>query len=164
MQSEDVYLNALGVADTTEREGDTLTLTGLDAELVFELVTPPPVAELTDTAWQLESLFEESGSEASSSSAAAPAELILRNDGTLSGTTGCQELEGEWSQRADEIVFSVLSSTGRCGPNTGPELRRQDMHVSAVLGEGFIFDLEGQTLTVFSMGGRGLQYTAKLGG
>jgi heat shock protein HslJ len=163
MHSEETYLNTLLVADTIEREGDTLTLTGPDAELVFELVTPPPVAELTDTVWQLESLLEGSGNEASGSSTAAPAELILRSDGTLSATTGCQELEGEWSQRADEIVLPLLSSRNRCGPDISPELRQQDIHVSGVLGDGFTFDLEGQTLTVFSVGGRGLQYTAKSG-
>ena len=164
MRSETAYLNALAVADAIEREGNTLTLTGPDAQLLFELETPPPAAELTDTVWQLESLLEGSGNEASGSSAAAQAELILRSDGTLSGTTGCQELEGEWAQRADEIVFSSLSSRGRCGPEVAPELRQQDIHVSGVLGDGFTFDLEGQTLTVFSMGGRGLQYTAKLDG
>jgi heat shock protein HslJ len=163
MDSEETYLNTLLVADTIEREDDTLILTGPDAELVFELVTPPPVAELTDTVWRLESLLEGSGDEASGSSAAAPAELILRSDGTLSATTGCQELEGEWSQRADEIVLPVLSSKNRCGPDVGPELRQQDIHVSAVLGDGFTFNLEGQTLTVFSMGDLGLQYTAKPG-
>ena len=163
MEAEASYLAALGDVDTASRDGDTLTLTGPDAELLFELVTPPPVAELTDTAWQLESLFVERGSDASGSSAAAPAELLLKSDGTLSATTGCQDLEGEWSQRADEIVLPSLSSRNRCGPDASPELRQQDSHVSDVLGDGFTFDLEGQTLTVFSMGGRGLQYTAKPG-
>ena len=161
MNSEEAYLNSLLVADTIGREGDTLTLTGPDAELVFELVTLPPVAELTDTVWKLESLLEGSGNEASGSSTAAPAELILKGDGTLSATTGCQELKGEWSQRADEITLPVLSSRNRCGTDVSPELRQQDIHVSGVLGDGFTFDLEGQTLTVFSMGGLGLQYTAK---
>ena len=163
LRSEDTYLNALVVTETIEREGRTLTLTGPDAELLFELVTPPPLAELTDTTWRLESLLEGSGNEASGSSAAAPAELILRRDGTLSATTGCQELEGEWSQRANEMVLPVLSSKGRCGSDVSPELQQQDIHVSGVLGDGFTFDLEGQSLTVFSMGGLGLQYTAKPG-
>ena len=163
MRSEEAYLDALTVADTIEREGDTLTLTGPDAQLLFELETPPPVAELTDTRWRLESLLEGSGNEASGSSVAAPAELILRSDGTLSGTTGCQDLEGEWVQRADEIVFSVLSSRGRCGADADPQLHQQDIHVSRVLGDGFTFDLEGRTLTVFSMGGLGLQYATKPG-
>jgi heat shock protein HslJ len=164
MRSETAYLNALAVADTIEREGNTLVLTGPDSQLLFELETPPPVAELTDTTWQLESLLEGSGNEASGSSAAASAELVLRSDGTLSGTTGCQDLEGEWVQRADEIVFSVLSSKGRCGADASPELKQQDIHVAGVLGDGFTYDLEGQTLTVFGMGGLGLQYTGKPGG
>jgi heat shock protein HslJ len=161
MDSEATYLNALVVSDTIERDGNTLTLTGPDAELHFELVTPPPVAELTDTVWQLESLLEGSGNEASGMSTAAPAKLILRSDGTMTGTTGCQELEGEWSQSADEIMLPLLSSRGRCGPDVSPDLQQQDTHVSGVLGDGFTFDLEGQTLTVFSMGDLGLQYTAK---
>lgn len=163
MEAEASYLAALGDVDTASRDGDTLTLTGPDTELLFEFQPPVPVAELTDTDWHLESLLEGTGNEASGWSAAAPAELLLRSDGTLSVTTGCQELEGEWSQRADEIMLPLLSSKNRCGPNASPELREQDIHVSGVIGDGFTFDLEGQTLTVFSMGGRGLQYSAKPG-
>ena len=159
MEAEASYLAALGDVDSASRDGDTLTLTGPDTELLFEFQPPAPVAQLTDTDWHLESLLEGTGNEASGMSA-SPAQLMLKSDGTLSGSTGCRSFEGEWVRRGDEILFTRLASEGQCPP----ELQQQDGHVLGVLGDGFTADVEAQSLTVFSRAELGLQYSAKPGG
>jgi heat shock protein HslJ len=154
--SEAAYVDALTDIDTIARDADTLTLTGPATELDFELVPPPPVAQLTDTVWHLESLIEGTGPDGTVSSA-APARLVLRRDGTVSGSTGCRSLEGEWIERGDEILFTRLAAEGQCSA----DLQEQDGHVVGALGDGFTTDIEGRTLTVFSKGELGLQYKAE---
>jgi heat shock protein HslJ len=155
MDSEATYIDALWAADAIAREEDRLVLKGPDTELRFELLPPAPTAELIDTVWRLESLIEGTGPAGLVSSARA-ARLILRSDGTLSGSTGCRDMEGKWTERGDEILFTDLAAEGRCSA----ELRRQDGHVLNVLGDGFTAEIEGETLTVLSKGGQGLQYRA----
>lgn len=156
MDSEAAYMEALAVVDTIAREGDSLTLTGPDAELHFEGLSPPPVAQLTDTIWRLDSLIEGTGPEGTAVSA-APARLILRGDGELSGSTGCREFEGEWLQRGDEILFTRLTTEGDCPP----DLQEQDDYILGVLGDGFTAEIEEQSLVVFGKAELGLQYTVK---
>lgn len=155
MDSEELYLDALAAVDTIARDQDTLILSGPDTELRFELLPPPPIAQLTDTPWQLESLIEGAGREGTAKSA-APARLILRSDGKLSGSTGCRDLEGEWIQRGDEILFTKLAAEGHCPA----ELQDQDGHVVEVLGDGFTAEIEAQILTLVSKGELALRYTA----
>lgn len=156
MDSEAAYIDALAAVDTIAREGRTLTLTGPGTELRYEALSPPPIAQLSDTTWRLESLIEGIGPEGTAVSA-APARLTLRSDGELSGSTGCREFEGEWLQQGDEILFTRLITEGVCPP----ELRQQDNHVLGVLGDGFTAEVEEQSLTVFGKTELGLQYVAE---
>lgn len=156
METETAYLAALGAADGISRRDATLLLTGEGTELRFELMPPVPTADLIDTRWQLESLIH-GPAEDSVVSSAAPADLLLKADGTLTGSTGCRELHGEWIERGDEILFSTFGADGKC-----PEaLREQDGHVVEVLGDGFTAEVEGDRLTVFSRGGSGLSYRSE---
>jgi heat shock protein HslJ len=155
MEAEAAYMAALGAAQTIAREGDTLVLAGDATELRFELVPPVPTADLIDTRWELESLIS-GGSGDSAVSSAAPAELLLDSDGTVSGSTGCRELDGEWIEDGDEILFTTFGADGTCPE----ELQDQDDHVVGVLGDGFTVEIDGDQLTVSSSGGLGLVYRA----
>ncbi len=155
MESESSYLAGLRAADAITREGDTLILRGTETELHFELMPPIPTAELIDIRWELESLIYGSSKDSVASSA-APAHLVLQSDGTLTGSTGCRELHGEWIERGDEIAFTTFGADGECSE----ELREQDGHVVGVLGDGFTVDIDGDQLKVFSRGGLGLVYRA----
>jgi heat shock protein HslJ len=156
MDSEAAYLDALTRVNTIARDGETLTLAGPETELRFEFLPPPPTAHLTDTRWRLESLIEGTGPEGIVTSA-APAQLVLRNNGALSGSTGCRDFDGEWIERSDEILFTQLAASGSCRA----DLQEQDGHVLGVLGDGFTAHIEGQTLTILSRGDLGLQYRAE---
>lgn len=155
MESESAYTEALTTATTIERAGDELVLSGPDSELRFELLAPVPTADLVDTEWHLESMISGSGPEGTASSA-APATLLLKGDGSFSGTTGCRDIEGEWVERGDEILFTAMSADGHC-PN---DLQAQDGHVLQALGDGFTAEIEGRSLTVLNAGDVGLVYRA----
>jgi heat shock protein HslJ len=155
MESETAYIAALHAVDSIARDGDRLTLTGKDAELRFAIVPPAPTAELIDTTWNLESLIYGTGGDGIASSA-EPATLLLKSDGTLTGTTGCRDLSGEWQEDGDEIAFTTFGAEGNCPK----ELRDQDGHVVQVLGDGFVPTIENDRLTVISQGDLGLQYRA----
>nr|MBA2599931.1 META domain-containing protein [Actinomycetota bacterium] len=156
MDSEAAYVDALAAVDTIAWEGNSLTLTGPDAELHFEGLSPPPIAQLTDTIWRLDSLIEGTGPEGTAVSA-APARLILRGDGELSGSTGCREFEGEWLRRGDEILFTRFTTEGDCPP----DLEEQDNYIVGVLGDGFTAEIEEQSLMVFGKAELGLHYVAE---
>jgi heat shock protein HslJ len=82
---------------------------------------------------------------------------VLTSDGTLSGSTGCRELEGEWTERGDELLFTRLAAEGHCSE----DLKEQDSHVLSVLGDGFTARIDGQTLMLLSKGELGLGYRAE---
>lgn len=82
------------------------------------------------------------------------ATLEFRADGTLSGSTGCRKLTGTYVVKGDEILATELAAEGRCPK----DLADQDAHVVTVLGDGFTVAIEGDQLTLMSMGNLGLVY------
>lgn len=154
MDSEFAYLQALSAVTTWERTADRLTLSGGDVELVFAPIPEVPTADLVGTTWQLETLIE--GDAASTPVAGTEGFLLLEDDGTLTGSTGCRELSGTWVDTGGEILFDTFSAEGE----PGDECREQDSLVVTVLGDGFRPVIEGDRLTVTSMGGIGLVFVA----
>lgn len=143
-EAEERYLDAIGAADTIAVDGKTLTLTGPDTELVFSLVPPIDTAPLTGTTWILESLVE--GETVSSTVAGArPARLLLSEDQTLEGTTGCRSFSGGWSTSGDLVTVTQLVFRGTCDRAVA-----QDTHVTAVIGTGFRAEVEGGKLHLTS--------------
>ncbi|HEV2755622.1 MAG TPA: META domain-containing protein [Actinomycetota bacterium] len=158
-ETEARYHSALMAVDAIERSGDTLVLSGTDAELVYGFVPPPPTAKLTDVRWNLESIIHGRGPDATATSA-RPAHLYFDSDGTFEGSTGCRGLKGEWIEEADRVTFTRLSADdGTCSD----EMAEQNDAVIG-LGDGFTFDIEGDTLTVYGrFSETGLQYRAAQG-
>lgn len=154
-ESESAYMTALMAARDIERNGDALTLTGSATELRFELTPPVPTADLVGTRWELESLIYGSGDDGAASSA-QPAYLLLHDDGTLEGTTGCRALSGKWRETGDVILFTTFGAEGNCPE----ELREQDGHVVGALGDGFRPEIEGDRLTIVGRFQQGLEYRA----
>ena len=154
LESEDMYMAALGAADRIARVEDTLILSGNATKLRFDLSPPIPIAEVTDIRWHLVSLVTETDDRVESR--AAPAELTIDSDGTLMGSTGCRDLHGEWIEDGDEILFAKFGADGTCLA----ELQEQDGHVVGVLGDGFTVLITGDQMELSSPGGFGLVYRA----
>lgn len=153
VEPENRYLEALEAVETSAVTGKTLTLTGPDAELVFRRVPPVDPEPLTGTEWMLESLVEGPALEATVSSA-KPATLLLNEDKSFEGTTGCRPFTGTWEVSGDVVDVTQLLLEGGC---TGA--LRQDTHVATVLGGAFRVEIEGDELTLTAeAGGLALVY------
>jgi len=150
MESEAAYIAALGDVERFERAADVLTLSGELVELTYELVPPMPDADLAGTAWRLDALVE---GDAVSSTMGEPAGLELRDDGTLSGHTGCRTFDGRYELTDGEVrVTDLVNDDRACA-----DLARQDEHVLSVIGDGFSYAIDGHRLTL-SDGDLGLVY------
>lgn len=157
MEAERLYLDALTGVTAFERTGERLTLTGPDVELVYERLEPPPTAEMTGTRWELESLVHGSGADGTVSSVRG-GYLLLEENGTFTGSTGCRELSGEWTRSGDTIHATSMQADGDCTA----DLEEQDRHVIEVLGDGFRAEVDGQQLALTNPNGEaGLIYRAE---
>ncbi len=160
MEFEQQFLQALQAVDSYELAG-TLTLgqAGAGTSLIFEPLPPVPTADIIGTTWVLDTVIE--GDAATNVPGTENATLTLKADGTLVGSTGCRQLEGEWVIAGAEIVFTTFAAiddpaAGQCAPDA----ERLDGFIVTVLGDGFTADVDGQRLTVMSRGNEGLSYTA----
>lgn len=156
MELEAAYVAALPRVTTARWDDRALTLSGEGVELVFASLQVPGDSALVGTVWRLDSLVD-GGTASSTVVGAEAATLELRDDGTLTGGTGCRALAGRYERRADEVLLTDLTADGECPA----ELAAQDEHVVEVLGDGFTATVEGRDLVVSSSaGGRGLVYVA----
>jgi heat shock protein HslJ len=156
MGAEAAFLAAMPRVRAVARDADRLTLSGAGVELVFDRLAPPPVAELVETEWVLESLVD---GDAVSSVAGDRATLRFDAGGTVSGGTGCRTFSGKWIEANGGIT---LPEWGMDQTECEATLQAQDSHVVGVL-EGFRVTIDGQTLTLTGDGGEGLIYRATPG-
>lgn len=154
MDAEAAFLAALLEVTTFDRNGDRLTLSGSGIELSLEPVVPVPTASLIGTTWVLDTLIEGA---TVSTAAGDPAILLLAEDGTLSASTGCRTLVGTWLERGGVVIVPTLSAEGECPA----DLWEQDSQVVSVVGDEFRAAVDGDRLTLTSMGGDGLGYLAE---
>jgi heat shock protein HslJ len=150
MESESAYLAAIAEVDRFERRGNALTLSGEAVELTYAFVPPTADASLTGPAWLLDGLIE---GDAVSSTMGDPATLELRDDGTLTGGTGCRTFDGRYTASDDGVSVSDLVNTDQACPG----LERQDEHVLEVIADGFSYEISGDRLTLTD-GDLGLVY------
>lgn len=151
MESEQAYLAALQLVGRASREGDTLVMSGSDAELVFTAVPPVSEQALIGTVWMLESLID---GDAAIQAVGDDSGLVFRADGTLAAGTGCRTLTGTYVAVGDEIETPELSAEGDCTR----ELEGQDSHVVSVFEGGFTVEIDGDRLTLTAAGNEGLVY------
>jgi heat shock protein HslJ len=143
MEAEGRYIAALAEVSAWDRSGDVLTLRGENVELTYALVPPVGDASLVDTLWALDGLLD--GETASSTVAGAErATLQLRDDGTLSGTTGCRAFDGRYEVEGTTVAVTDLVTDDRACP----DVMAQDEHVLAVLRDGWSYEIAGNRLTL----------------
>lgn len=151
--SEQTYIAALQQVDGWTVENGLLILSGPPEPLVFERAPALPTEALVGTEWVLESVVD---GDTVSTPVGDPASLLLLDDGTIVGSTGCRTLTGTWVEADAQIFFPTFSTDGECPT----DLAAQDSIVVTVLGDGFRAAIDGDVLTLSSMGGLGLVYRA----
>ena len=153
MESEQRFLEALARVETISLTEERLTLSSENIELTFAKLPPVPTAELTGTVWVLDGLVT---GDSVSSVSGERATLELFSDGSMLGSTGCRTLNGRYVISGAQVVLNELAAEGDCLA----ELQEQDNLVVSVLGDGFGVVIEGDTLTITSIGDEGLIYKA----
>lgn len=159
MEVEEAFMTALDRVNSVSRSGPLLVFTGPGVDLEFKLLAPAPMADLVGVTWMLSEIVHGDTVTSAAEGADGPGEkamLVLHQDGTLAGHTGCRRLSGQFVVSGDEIVFTSFITDGECIP----ELWWQDNQVVSVLGDGFTAEIVGRRLTVTSTGGEGLVFRA----
>lgn len=154
MAAETTFLTVLQMVTHFEFAEGGLVLSSPEGDLVFKAVAPVRIADLVDTIWVMETLIK---GETASSVAGDRATLLLSADGALAGSTGCRMLTGRWLESGGVVIVPELSADGDCSD----ELSNQDSLVVTVVGDEFRVAIDGETLTITSMGGDGLVYRAE---
>jgi heat shock protein HslJ len=152
MALEAAYLDGLSRVDTARRDGGQLRLTGPATELDFTLLEPTPDAEPVGTQWRLESLITGDAV----SSVFGEATLLLREDGTVSGSTGCRSFGGSYTLEGDTLVIADLVADMRA---CDEESAGQDGQVLGLLEGPLRVTVSGDRLTLMG-GANGLDYRA----
>ena len=151
MNAEQAFLAALLEVSTWSIVDGALTLEGAEEPLVFIAAPQLPTDALVGTTWVLETILD---GDSATTPVGDPATLFLDTDGTVTGSTGCRDLVGTWTASDAQVFFPDFAAEGECSP----EVAVQDGIVVTVLGDGFRPTIEGDLLTVTSMGDEGLVY------
>ncbi len=152
--SEQAFVDAIFAVTAWSIDGGQLVLSGPAVTLVFDPVAPIATSDLVGTEWVLQSLID---GDAATSVAGDEATLLLSEDGTVAGSTGCRTLSGTWVVRSGEVFFPEFSADGACPP----DLAGQDGFIVGVLGDGFRPDISGNRLEVTDASGQGLIYVER---
>lgn len=128
------------------RDDDAVSLWGEGIELHWEERKPLDLASVVDVPWSVQTLSVEGGA---SEPVLDGTIWTLGSDGTLTGTSDCFVLTGEWEPAATEVVVGRFSIEGTCGKPGDPEVA---YGVNA-FGLQFSASVEGGVLTTQSSGG-----------
>ncbi|MDP3983996.1 MAG: META domain-containing protein [Acidimicrobiia bacterium] len=152
MTAESLFLSGLMAVDSYEMTGSELSLSGPEVDLTFAPIPPITTAPLYDQRWVLEGLIE--GDVVSS--VQGEGFLLLAENGTLTGSTGCRSLNGDFIISADELIATNLEADGNCPAG----MAQQDSHVISVIEGGFTPAVEEDRLTLSTPEGIGLMLRA----
>lgn len=148
MEQESAFLQLLNEGGLLARSGDELTLTNASGTLKFERVLPPPPAALEGTLWRLEAF----GTAEAVSSLLANTEIIaLFENGKVTGYSGCNWYDAEYSVEGATIQFGFTKQTVRACLQDG--VMEQEQGFAEALRAVTSFVIEADTLTFTHPGG-----------
>ena len=155
MRAEALFSEGIMRVDTITLNGG-LTLSGDDVEMVFEALDPVPDRGLTGITWVLDGLIQ--GDAVSTPVADTHGFIELSEDGSLRGDSGCRPFSGEYVIDGADVVATELAADGHeCEPGVAD----QDNLFFNVIGDGFRVEIEGNRLTMWSVGDEGLTFLAE---
>lgn len=136
-EREELFLQGLRLTDTVElAESGEMFFTGEDNRLRFTPLPALDPADLTGS-WRITAV----GRPGQETPAEGEAFVVFADDDTMTGITGCRDLNGEFVLRGDEVLMTELSANGECGAG----LSDQDGLIVEVLGDGFTVDFTGES-------------------
>lgn len=149
MSQEGIVHQVITGTGSYKIEGDTLTLSNNGMVLVFRrgasgAEEPSGSASLIG-AWKLSPYG--SADVLSSALADVEAGLMLDEDGTLTGTSGCNEFGGGFTVEGDQITFKEIVSTLKL---CDTPLMGQEEAMQQALTETANYQIDGDTLTIMN--------------
>jgi heat shock protein HslJ len=147
MALESAYLTALGAVSAFTVDG-SLQLSGDGVSLTYtRTVSPAPLA-LIGTAWSLSTIG--SGDAVSSTITGTSASLTLTEDGSASGSAGCNTFHGAYTVDGDQLSFGPLATTRMMCPDN---VMAQETAGLEGLGATASFTIDGDQLSLLDEGG-----------
>ena len=137
-------------------DGDTLTLTGTDATLIFlnaDVVVPD--AALVGSLWTVDTYID--GQSSTTFNLAKPATLLLKQDGTINAFTGCNDGGGNYKHTDSEITFSDVYYT-RMACADADVAKAESFMIGVVASGTSTYAIDGKRLTI-TLGDQGISGT-----
>jgi heat shock protein HslJ len=144
------YLTALGRM-TTFSVGDRLTLRGGGADLTYTKGPAGGAVPLVGTQWTLGAIV--SGSTITAPVQDHPATLLLAEDGTASGTTGCNDFNGTYTREGESLTFGPLATTRKFCEG---DVNTQEQAFLQAMGQVAGFTIDGPQLRLTDSNGSDL--------
>jgi heat shock protein HslJ len=156
-QAQDEWLMQFLEAKPAWRlSGDELVLTAGDTELrLVDRSVAVPDRSVAGTVWKVDGL--QTGDTTSSVPAGVQAQLTFTADGAVTGSTGCNSLQGRASIAGDRITVTGVATTKKRCETAANEV---EVAVLRVLGQPMSYDVDGNRLTLTAPDGWGLQLAA----
>jgi len=151
MDLEQAFLAALARVDGAAGDGTTLLLTGDGVEMRFAPQPEPAPSALIGTTWTLDTIAE--GDMASTP--AAPATLLFSEDGSVSGSTGCNSLSASYDP---DTGFGPIATTKMACKG---DVMAQETLVLRILGGSPTLTIDGDLLTIDDLAGNAMVYRAE---
>jgi heat shock protein HslJ len=160
MEQEGEYISALESADSYHVVGDRLEISNDNDEiiLVFEAAES---TTLINTPWKL-NLLDDGEGKVISTIAGTEVTLVLADDGTLSGSSGCNTYNGAYEINGEQIAIGPIASTMMsCSePNM---IMEQEFAYLQMLETVTLYQIKGNGLELVNDAkGSRLSYTARL--
>jgi heat shock protein HslJ len=142
MEAERAFTEALAIVSEATLEDGELVLAG-EPDTLLRFVHLADV-EGSDVAgrWSIVALGEDGSSEPASGDPF----VEFGEAGAMAGSTGCRDLSGRYVVEGGEILMTEMRADGECDE----ALASQDGHVVEVLGDGFVPERTGDSLTLVS--------------
>jgi heat shock protein HslJ len=155
---EQAYMAALGKVTTFAVDG-TLKLTGSGKALTYDTAPPVESLPLVGTKWNLASIV--SGDTVSSVPSGVEATLLLKADGTASGSGGCNVFGGSFESSDTALTFGPLAGTQK---HCGDAVMSVEQPYLAALQQAATYSIAGNTLTIADASGNAiLEFTTPVG-
>lgn len=140
MQQETAFLAALPTAVTYDLQGDALELRDANGALVASFVAQTPPS-LTGVNWQLTDVNINNGIVA----AVGEATAVFGEDGSLSGSTGCNNYRTNFTQDGSALTISpeIISTRMACAEGA---LSEQEAAFLAALPQTATYQMDGDRL------------------
>ncbi len=153
MEQEAAYLAALEAVDTWSMDGETLTLSSGDEPLlVFAAISQ----DLAGTSWDLLAYNNGTGG-FQSTVIDVSVTAMFAEDGTLTGSAGCNSYNGTWEAEDGSIEIGPVAATLMACADM--EVQNQETRYLALLGETGTYRIDAGMLEMFDAEGtRILQY------